>query len=65
MINFHIKLGIFQTIFYGLLYLMAFTDAVTDDGKKLMPIMVIVFYCVSMIFTCIVPLIKLIYEKKY
>lgn len=48
---FLIKLGIFQTILYSFFFYLSFTDVFTDDGKKVMPFVSIIFYILSMYFT--------------
>jgi hypothetical protein len=46
-----IKLGIFITFFYSFLFYLSFTDAFTDDGKKIMPVVFVMAYIASMIHT--------------
>jgi hypothetical protein len=49
--KFLIKLGIFTTFLYSFLfYSSSFTNAFTDDGKKVMPIVFVIGYIVSMIY---------------
>jgi hypothetical protein len=48
--KFLIKLGIFTTLFYSFLFYSSFTDAFTDDGKKVMPVVFLMAYIVSMIY---------------
>ena len=56
---FYWKLLLFQTILYGALYLMCYTDGLTNDGQLLWIPLVSTFYGISVIFTFIVPMIKL------
>jgi hypothetical protein len=58
------KTLLMQTIFYGLFYLIVYSDSLTHDGRLLWKPFVITFYVISVIFTFIIPMIK-IYLKKY
>jgi hypothetical protein len=64
MIRFYIGMGIRNTVFYGLfLFLSIFTNAFTDEGKKIIPVLVVVFYVFSLFSTSIYPIIKHIKYK--
>lgn len=55
--KFHYRLLLVQTIIYGLLYSVRFTDGMTEDGIKVYGPVVIVFYLLSVLFTVIIPLL--------
>jgi len=60
MILFHLKLLIFQIVFYSLFALMSISDGVTKDGKIIIPWMALIFFVVSTTTTVIIPLYKLL-----
>jgi hypothetical protein len=49
----------FQTVFFGLLAFMGYTDAMTNDCKILWIPFTLIFYCISILFTFVIPMIKL------
>ncbi len=57
--RFYIGMGIRNTVFYGLFLLLSiFTNVFTDEGKKIIPALAILFYVFSLFITSICPLIK-------
>ena len=60
---FFCKMFAFQTVFYALLACMAYTDVMTNDGKLLWIPFVLTFYGISILFTFVIPMIK-IYRNK-
>ena len=62
MLKFYCKTFVFQTVFYALLYFI--TDSLTSDGKILWVPIVVLGYCMSVVFTFIIPVIKHIKNKK-
>jgi len=64
MLKFYFKMLVFQTILYGSLYFVVYGDSLTSDGKVVWTPMVITGYCMSVLFTFIIPVIKHIKNKK-
>lgn len=62
---FYWKLLLTQTIFYGLFYLMCYTDGLTHDGKFLWKQFVLTFYSISVLFTFVIPMIKQFKKKSH
>jgi hypothetical protein len=57
------KMFAFQTVFYGLLAFMGYTDAMTDDGKFLWIPFTLTFYLISILITFVIPMIKIYKDK--
>ena len=62
---FYWKLLLWQTIIYGLIYLSAYMDDdfLTNDGKFLYKPFVLTVYCISVLFTFIIPMIEQFKKK--
>jgi hypothetical protein len=53
-----------NSVIFTLLYIMCLSDIVNTEGKKIMPPIVIIVYSISVLVTCIIPMIKLIHRNK-
>ncbi len=63
--SFFIKFFIFQTIFYALIYSISFIDnSLTHDGKIFYKPMTVIFYAISITFTFILPMYKIIINER-
>lgn len=60
---FYIKLLIFQTILFTLLWMIFYFNGLTNNGKLIWKPMVVIFYIISVIITFIIPMIKELKSK--
>lgn len=60
---FYIKLLIFQTILFALLWVIFYFDGLTNNGKLVWKPMLVTFYIISVIITFIIPMIKELKSK--
>lgn len=61
---FYWKLLLMQTLLYGLLGLMHYSDGLSKDGKLLWVPFVTAFYVISVVCTFFIPMIKLYLKQK-
>ena len=64
-IKIYLQLLLAQTIIYGLLYCMCFTDVVTPEGKKVVPYIILIVYLISISIVSIFPILKILFSNLY